>query len=330
MYLLNGYTRLLCTGIIILFSLAAPAANTHEELDANKIISQIYHNLNHKPTLDMPTRIEHISAQFLGKPYLLGALGEGANGDYDQWPLYRTDAFDCETYVDTVLAIALADNSYHFKQCINQVRYQDGHVSYIHRNHFTCLDWNKNNQQQHFIKDITTTLRGEHDQVVVKYARALIDKPAWYDHKSLATIRLNHADLKEQARRVTSLQQAGKKLPRKSSIIAYIPLTALFDPTGQANKYLFAQIPHAAIVEIIRPNWNLNKEIGTNLNVSHLGFVFWEKGIPLFREASSAHGRVVDVPFIDYLRDAMKSPTIKGINVQIVMPQQNGSSPGCK
>src|SRR5688572_7398635 len=45
------------------------------------------------------------AAFFLDAPYLLEPLGEGPDGVYSQEPLYRTDRFDCVTYVDTVLAL---------------------------------------------------------------------------------------------------------------------------------------------------------------------------------------------------------------------------------
>ena len=231
-------------------------------------------------------------------------------------------------YVDTVLALALANDPNQFKQCINQVRYRDGQVSFLNRNHFTCLDWNQNNQRQQFVKDITPILRDKHNKSVVKFARAFIDKPAWYGHLSTHAIRLKKADSKEQARRLQSLKDRGSQLSAAHSIIPYIPLSVLFDSRGKAHEYLFNQIPNAAIIEIVRPNWDLSKEIGTHLNVSHLGFAFWKKDTLFFREASSTQNQVVDVPLIAYLRDARKSPTIKGINIQIVLPQRD-SAAGC-
>ena len=324
MRLLNIYKQTFLTACCTLLCVQISAAQPPiAEENANKIINQIYHNLNNKPILDMPTRIEMISSKFLGAPYLLSALGEGMHGDYDQFPLYRADAFDCQTYVDTVLAIALADSLNHFNQCLTHVRYHNGHVSFIERNHFTCLDWNQNNQRQGFIKDITTTFRDQNNHSVVKFARSLIDKPAWYSHKSTDTIRLNNADSVAQAKHLGSLKHEGAQLARATSIIPYVPLTALFDPTGSANMHLFNQIPNAAIIEIIRPNWDLEQSIGTHLNVSHLGFAIWHKNTLFFREASSDYGHVIDVPLIAYLHSALKSPTIKGINIQIVLPQQS-------
>lgn len=284
---------------------------------ADKTIDKLYHNQIINPKSDMPTRIDVISAQFLGKPYLLSALGEGEQGYYDQTPLYRTDAFDCETYVDTVLALALSHDLSTFEQCIRNIRYQDGKVSFIHRNHFTCLDWNKNNQKQGFIKDITATIHDKNGHSITKMAEALIDKPSWYQHFSTNIIRINNASSTEQGMRLTSLKQKGNQLPRTLSRIPYIPLTALFNKKGSANMYLFNQIPNGAIIEIVRPNWDLQQQIGTHLNISHLGFAIRKNGVLMFRAATSTNHRIMDYPLIDYLRETLKSPTIKGINIQI-------------
>ena len=107
------------------------------------------------------------------------------------------------------------------------------------------------------------------------------------------------------------------------STIRYVPLTALFDSTGKPNNYVFQQIPDGAIVEIIRPNWDLTAAIGTHLNVSHLGSAFRHEGVLMFRNASTIKGLVVDQPLIEYLHDARQSPTIKGINVQVVIEKQS-------
>ena len=320
------YKQLFFMASLIFISLQAIA---NQEQQADQSINQLYHRLQTMPTSDMSTRITDISKQLLGKPYLLGALGEGIDGQYDQYPLYRTDAFDCETFVDTVLALALASDKSGFDQCIRQIRYRDGQVTFTNRNHFASLDWNKNNQRQGFVKDITEKFVNEKNQPVAKMATALINKPAWYQHFDENRIRVDGISEAEKIKRLEKLKIGGSKLKSVSSSIPYIPLTALFDKAGKANEYLFKQIPNAAIIEIVRPNWELSKQIGTNLNVSHLGFAIWSNGTLMFREASSTEGQTIDVPLIDYLHNALKSPTIKGINVQIVVPGKPLSS-GCK
>ncbi len=303
----------------LLFNLGVYALNSqHIEEQADATIKQLYHTLHTMPNTSMGNRIDWISAYFKGIPYVLNPLGEGPKARYDQYPRYRVDAFDCDTYVNTVLALALANSLGSFQQSIKQIRYKNGHVAYLYRNHFTSIDWNRNNQNRGVLKDITTTIIDKNEQPVALIATAMIDKPSWYQHKTLKIIRLQKGTKAEKQKRLQELQKKGSKLEITESNIPYIPLTALFSKKNEPNTYLFSQIPNGAVIEIVRPNWNLKKEIGTALNVSHLGFGIWIRGQLFFREASSKEGKVVDVPLINYLKEALTSPTIKGINIQIV------------
>jgi hypothetical protein len=308
-----------------LFSLSGYALNSKViEQQADSSINALYHSIETIPNSSMVERLNWFSTHFKDKVYILGSLGEGPKAIYDQFPRYRIDGFDCDTYVNTVLALALSNSLNTFKQCINKVRYKDGLVSYINRNHFTSIDWNKNNQQLGILKDITLTIRDKNKKAVAQYALALIDKPSWYAHKTNSTIRINNADEKTQAIRLAELKMKGNRLEKVLSKVAYLPFSALFSKKNNPHRYLFSQIPNGAIIEIIRPNWDLREQIGTHLNISHLGFAFWQQNTLYFRQASSQYGKVVDVPLIGYLQEKLNSPTIKGINVLIVVPQKAG------
>jgi hypothetical protein len=289
------------------------------EGEASKAIIELYHRVNAIPKTSIADRINWFSAQFKGLPYYLGSLGEGPTARYDQYPRYRTDTFDCDTFVNTVLALAQANSLTKFRKCIRLNRYEQGEVDYIRRNHFTSLDWNGNNQKRGVLKDITLDIKDEQERTVAEFAQAKINKSGWYAHKTLSTIRLQNKDEAEAQKRLTELKTAGQKLGAFPAKIPYLPLTRLFED-NRPNLYLFSQIPHGAIIEIVRPNWDLRKEIGTALNVSHLGFAVWVGSTLYFRQASSQLMKVVDVPLIDYLKEALKSPTIKGINVQVALP----------
>lgn len=303
------------------------AAQTFEQ-EAELSIGQLYNKLKQNSIVSMPERLEYISAHFLEKPYVLGALGEGDTGRYDQDPLYRTDAFDCLTFVETVIAAALANNVSQFQQCMQTIRYDNGDIDFTKRNHFTSLDWNPNNQKQGLLKDITSSIKNTKNQPVIKTAEALIDKPNWYQHLTTADIRLKNATPSLESERLAELQQKGLAFPRLKASIPYIPLNILFDAAGKANTGLFKQIPNAAIIEIVRPNWDLRDKTGTCLNVSHIGFAFWKGNQLLFREASSISNQTIDVDLIDYLRKSRQSPTIDGINIQEIVPEQPWPS-GC-
>ncbi|HAF87088.1 MAG: hypothetical protein CMF38_08355 [Legionellaceae bacterium] len=283
---------------------------------SNTKIRQLYHSLTPSLKSDISKRAAFMSAYWLNQPYLLGALGEGLNAQFDSSPLYRTDGFDCETFVTTVIALTLSTNLANFQTCINHLRYKKGQIGFIHRHHFTSLDWNIHNQQQGFIRDITHTIHDPKGQSIAQSAKATIDKANWYRHLTLASIKLSGASENLKQTRLNTLKKLGQRFTPKIAQILYIPFTKLFNRQGQPNYYYFNQIPNGTIIEIIRPNWNLQKEIGTHLNVSHLGFVFRLGDRLIFREASSIHHKVVDIDFIAYLQDKLASPTIKGINLQ--------------
>ncbi|RAP35000.1 hypothetical protein B1207_13940 [Legionella quinlivanii] len=311
---------LLSSCLTLTFNVFAINDLPRKELDLS--IEKLYHTIPDISKLNMQARLDKLSSSFVGKPYILGSLGEGHNAYFDQMTLYRFDGFDCETFVTSVLALALANNPSEYKVCLQKLRYQNGKIGFINRNHFTALDWNTNNQQQGYVKDITRNFTDKNNQPVYKVAEAIVDKPSWYQHLSSKSIRLNSPDAKETEKRLSRLKQRGSKLAVAKEQIDYLPLTALFDAKGVPNLHLFKQIPDAAIIEIVRPNWDLTQAIGTHLNVSHLGFAFWKGDQLIFRQASSNFGKVVDVPLMDYLKEALPSPTIKGINVQIVLPEK--------
>lgn len=93
------------------------------EEQANSSIRKLYHTLNTMPNTSMADRIDQISAYFKGTKYILGSLGEGPDARYDQFPRYRVDGFDCDTYVNTVLSLALANSLESFQECLKHTRY---------------------------------------------------------------------------------------------------------------------------------------------------------------------------------------------------------------
>ena len=109
---------------------------------------------------------DFIGTEYLGAKYMRDPLGEGAGIDND--PLIRFDAFDCTTFVETVLAKG-------DKEKLNQIRYKNGHIDFTNRNHFIDTDWLENNS-------------GLVENVSAKYAptvirRVTIDKKNWFKKK---------------------------------------------------------------------------------------------------------------------------------------------------
>lgn len=282
----------------------------------NKDILQLMHDLPPSYQNTIGDRINWFSQQFLKRPYLLSALGEGPDGEFDQFPLYRTDGFDCETLVDTVLALANAQDFQYFEKHILEIRYQDGKAHFITRNHFTNPDWNTSNQHKHYIEDITPRITFKNHPIFLK-TTTFINKKNWYQKLPIGIIRIANSTKQEQVQKLKELQDKARKVIKNThSIITYLPIHELFDEHLKARQEIFQQIPQGTIIEIVRPQWDLQDKIGTQLDVSHLGFAIWKQDILYFRNASSFYHQVSDEPLENYLKNTLHNPTIKGIHLE--------------
>lgn len=308
------FTRAARIITLILISVCSYAHPTEEiENQAKKYIETLYI----QPPVSINEKINHFSQVFLDKPYLNNPLGEGINGHYSQKPLFRTDGFDCLTYVETVLALTFANNLTQFIENLHTIRY-NGTIDFVYRNHFTGLDWNTNAEKQGYITDITTHIKNEKQNPVFLMASAAIEKRSWYQHLPASRIYLPQLSPQLQSARLAQLHKAGKQFQTKMERVPYIPFEILFKD-GVPNLYIFNQIPDDSIIEIVRPNWDLSKQIGTHLNISHIGFVMRKDNKIIFRDASSIVQKVSDRDLITYLQQQMlESPTVKGINIHIV------------
>ncbi|HEX4048503.1 MAG TPA: N-acetylmuramoyl-L-alanine amidase-like domain-containing protein [Elusimicrobiota bacterium] len=256
-------------------------------------------------------RVLDYGKSLLGVPYVDGPFGEGPLGRYDRGPLYRFDAFDCTTFVETVTALSISDSWNGFKDSINRIRYKDGNVSFVDRNHITSLDWIPNNVRAGIYRDVTASLAPG----LTLVARAEIDKPAWFAKLPASRVKIPELTDGERQALLESLHEEGGRFSAEEATVPYIPLAALFGPGGAA---VFDRIPSGSVVNIVRPNWDLVALIGTHLNVSHQGFAVRDNGVLYFLEASEIDKKVSMVPLADYLRPYLDSPTVKGIDVLVI------------
>lgn len=288
---------------IILFFLAIFSFPSYAADNTDQIISNLIQSTQ---SLPLQQRIVKLSAAFLNQPYQLEALGEGVDGQYNQKPLYRADAFDCETYVETVLALALANNLSTFQGMLKNIRYKNGVVAFEHRNHFTSADWIPNNQRLGIIKDLTAEIAGED----IKISHVYMDRQNWYRHLSLTRIVLLNANVMQRIKKWQQLRSLAKAQVNSMARIDYIPLDLLLsDP--QVEK----KIPNAALIFLVLENPRSKKIIGTENNISHMGFAIWKNGRLYLREASIHGEHVIDVPLLRYLSAYLPNKMLKGISV---------------
>lgn len=292
-------------------------------VDYDAVIEDLYKNVAATRSPDIVTRIAAISEYFLDADYLLFPLGEGEGGKFNQLPLYRTDAFDCVTYVETVLALAHASDLEQFKENMLNIRYQCGNPSFVTRNHFTSVDWNKNNTHNGYVKDITYKFTDESGQPVAEVANGVINKPGWYQNFKARDIKLLKAVSTTAGNQLLEqLHDLSQQVQQEQSTMLYLPISKLFDKDGNPVQDIFDQIPEASIIDIIRPNWDLVKQIGTNLHVSHVGFAIRTDDQLYYREASSVANKIIDIPLTEYLQQYDNNPntTVKGIAVLAIRP----------
>ncbi len=279
--------------------------------------------INSVKTLPLEQRIVQLSAALLGKLYQLEPLGEGSTGEFNQQPLYRFDRFDCETYVNTVLALSLAKNLTDFQNKVRTITYLHGQVAFINRSHFPDADLIPNNIKNGFLKEITTEVAGNKDTAT---ARVFINRKNWLQKLTLDRIKIPNLEPRQQTAKLKALHAQANQVSNTPSAIRYIPTNKLFNipprhlfswwhhrDQTQVNWSLLKKIPNGAIFFIVEHNPVLKNKIGTDVNVSHMGFVIWKNGLPYLRAASSLKGQTIDLPLIDYLRAYSDERTMKGI-----------------
>lgn len=308
------------------------------------------------PTTSL-NKIDQLTESLMGIPYVDGNLGEGAEGQYDQDPLMRFDAFDCTTYVETIIAGTQAHDTASFLEHLKQIRYQDGNVSFVTRNHFPSVDWIPNNQ--HILQEITADVGGKQ----TLYAHTTIDKRAWYQAMTMDRIQTPGASTAEKSDALLRLKQEGAQFEPEAVNTPYIPLSAIFVPhtppndqvlTYQAvsqtikqdetltpeareaalqklalrnrlenshiNQALLDRIPSGSVISIVRPDYDVKQWIGTNMNITHQAIALRRDGILYLRHASQLQREVIEQPFVEYFSHYVLSPTVKGFNIQTLRP----------
>jgi hypothetical protein len=102
-------------------------------------------------------RISAISEAMMGTPYLNDATGEATAPDFD--PPVRYDAFDCLTFVEEVLALALSADERGAAEIRNSLRYGHGETpAYENRQHFMLQQWVPGAIESGWLRDITAEL----------------------------------------------------------------------------------------------------------------------------------------------------------------------------
>lgn len=148
-------------GIILASGCAGYRAPTERQIDTNLKSLQ-------RSEPDLHKRIVTIARQSIGQPYELYLLGEAPFETIDIQPVYCLGKSDCVVFAEHTLAMALTDDFQSFMTMLQRIRYKDGAIGVVTRNHYTEADWNVNNRWLE--RDITEEVGGSH---VLKYKQSV-------------------------------------------------------------------------------------------------------------------------------------------------------------
>jgi hypothetical protein len=158
---------------------------------------------------DLRKRIVHLARKNINQPYELFLLGEMPFEPYDPQPIYCLGKSDCLVFSEHTYAMALAHDWPGFMRLLQRIRYRDGQLGVVTRNHYTEADWNISNRW--LVEDITKQLAGD---TGVKFHEA-IDRSKFFKNRYKLDVKVpveQHDDLYlpyEQIDRARSQLQDG-------------------------------------------------------------------------------------------------------------------------
>jgi len=242
--------------LALLVATAPIASMSEDQLDQKLAATQ--------KILVMGDRIDALSALFVGTPYTEFPLGEGGSGPEPQ-ARWRLDGVDCQTFVETVLALANAKTTAHAKKLLDDIRYGKDPVSFAHRNHFTEAQWLPANTSKGYLDDEVPAIDGH-----APAADLILKRSQW--SKLPAFGRLVDADVPEG------------KFP-----IRYLSAATL--------KKRQANIETGSVILVVR---EANPKFV--VRTSHMGFVLrGPRGIFVRHATSGPEHKVIDEPLDAYL-----------------------------
>jgi hypothetical protein len=278
----------------------------------------------------MTEEVERASADFLGRPYERGHLGEGTetrdpdgrhSGRFDSHPFSDTTRFDCTTFVEQVVALSAArtrgEGDAGALARLRRIRYRDGAVSYASRNHFAEADWLPNNAAAGYLRDITRTAasdaaaRDPGAGIEALTAYKTISKRAWYEAKTEDELEGPLAENLAPAEKRALLREwraLGASAPDQRVSLPYIPLSQLdallsLDPT---------LVPSGAVLSVVRA-----EDARMPVMVTHQGFLIRRDGRAYLRHAKVGD-RVVDSEIRSYFERQARQPwPVLGVNIAL-------------
>jgi hypothetical protein len=215
--------------------------------------------------LPIGDRIQELSRLFVGTAYVDFPLGEGGTGPEPQ-ARFRLDGVDCQTYVETVLAMANARSVSQAKVLLDDIRYASLPPSFATRNHFTEAQWLPKNIEKGYLRSAVESIDAR-----APVSELVLEKASWTQVPFL--------------KRLTTAS-----IPEGTFGVRYLPL-------AEARAHASSIAPGSVILVVREAD---PKRV---VRVSHMGIVVRAGAGLAVRHASSVptERRVVEEPFDHYL-----------------------------
>lgn len=177
-------------------------------------------------------RMAAISEPLMGTPYLIDAAGEGRAPDLD--PPARYDAFDCLTFVEEIMALAIAPDPRGAPAIRNALRWGQGRErTYENRHHFMLQQWIPRAIEAGYLADITHTLGETH-----RIRKTVTAKTwQWWKKRELFQVPDSKLPVGDYELQVLSLAEAAR-------VAEQIPDGALILTVRQSKDYVPIVVSH--------------------------------------------------------------------------------------
>ncbi|GEM_PF-420332 len=113
----------------------------------------------HEVEPELSKRVVRIGRKNIGQPYEIYLLGEFPFELIDPQPLYCLPKSDCLVFSEHTYAMSLSRDWPSFFAMLQRIRYKDGRIGFVTRNHWTTADWDPNNAW--LVRDITAEVGGD-------------------------------------------------------------------------------------------------------------------------------------------------------------------------
>ena len=162
------------------------------------------------------------------------------------------------------------------------------------------------------ISDITPSFVDQQGKPICQPESVCIDQASWFAQhtaKSCHWLKIKNSGFVND--KIQTLNEKTKNIAKEVVSKAYLPIDKLLSN----QDHFMDSWPEFSLVEMVRVNWQMQPQIGTDMIISHTGWVIKKDQDLILYHASSKGKKVIAVPLIKYLSTIKQGSTLKGLSV---------------